>query len=60
MPNLSQVEINSIREAVTCHQTASNKLSHYAEQCQDQNIKQMFGKAAQDAQKSAQTLIQMM
>ncbi|MDR1558504.1 MAG: hypothetical protein LBS84_02175 [Clostridiales bacterium] len=60
MPGLSQSELNSIREIVSSHQTVANKLSDYANQCQDSNIKQMFSKAAQDATKSAQNLIQML
>jgi len=60
MPGFSQSELNSIREVVACHQTTANKLTDYANQCQDQTIKQMFTKAAQDANKSAQNLIQML
>lgn len=60
MPGYSQSELNSIREVVCAHQTTANKLTDYANQCQDQNIKQMFTKAAQDANKSAQNLIQML
>ena len=60
MPNLSQVEINSIREVVSSHQMMSSKLSTYANQCQDQQIKQMFQQAATEANKSAHNLIQML
>ena len=60
MPGFSQSELNSIREVVACHQTTANKLNDYANQCQDSNIKQMFTKAAQEASKSAQNLIQML
>ena len=60
MPGLSHSELNSIREVVTCHQTTASKLHEYANQCQDPNIKQMFTKAAQDASKNAQNLIQML
>ena len=60
MSNLTQTELNSIREMVACHQTTANKLGEYANQCQDQHIRQMFTKASQDAQKSAQDLIQML
>jgi len=59
MPNLSHSELNSIREVVSCHQNVSNKLQSYAGECKDQNIKRMFSQAAQEAQKSAQQLIQM-
>lgn len=60
MQNLTQAELSSIRECVTNHQTCANKLRNYAEQCQDGNIKQMFNQAAQQAQQSAQSLIQML
>ncbi len=60
MPNFTQPEVNSIREIVASHQTMSAKLSAYANQCQDIQIKQMFSQAAQEAQKSAQTLLQML
>jgi len=59
MPNLSHSELNNIREVVSCHQNIANKLSSYAQQCQDQHLKGMFSKGAQDAQKNAQQLIQM-
>ncbi|MCL2351990.1 MAG: hypothetical protein FWC55_05600 [Firmicutes bacterium] len=59
MPNLSHSELNNIREVVSCHQNVANKLNSYAGQCQDQNIRRMFGQAAQEAHKSAQQLIQM-
>jgi len=60
MPNLTQVEVNSIREVVACHQTMSSKLSNYAEKCQDQQIKQMFKQASTEADKSAHNLLQML
>ena len=60
MTNLTQSELNSIREVVTSHQTMACKLKSFADQVQDGQIKQMFNKASQDAQRSAQTLIQML
>jgi len=60
MANLTQVEVNTIREVAASHQTMSCKLDDYANQCQDQNIKQMFSQAAQESKKSAQNLIQML
>ena len=59
MPNLSHSELNSIREVVSCHQNVANKLTSYASECQDQNIKRMFSQAAQETHKSAKQLIQM-
>ena len=60
MTNLTQSELNSIREVVTCHQTTACKLRSFADQVHDGQIKQMFSKASQDAQRSAQTLIQLL
>jgi hypothetical protein len=60
MANLNQMELSSIREVVGCHITTANKLQNYASQCQDPQIKQMFQQASQEAQKSAQKLIQML
>ncbi|MCL2461468.1 MAG: hypothetical protein FWF44_02290 [Defluviitaleaceae bacterium] len=59
MPNLSHSELNNIREVASCHQNVANKLNTYSGQCNDQQLKAMFSKAAQDAQKAAQQLIQM-
>jgi hypothetical protein len=60
MIQLNQMEANSIREIVGCHQTSSAKLAAYAEACQDQQIKQMFQQASQEAKTGAQKLIQML
>ena len=60
MTNLTQVEVNFIRESVACHQTTSAKLSNYANQVQDTQIKKMFETAADEARKSAQTLISLL
>lgn len=57
---LNQMEVNSIREIVECHQTTATKLSDYAQQCEDARIKQMFEQAATEAQQSCQKLTQML
>lgn len=59
MPNLSQPELNAIREVVSSHQTMYAKFSAYANQCTDPQIKRMFTQGAQDCQKNAQDLINM-
>lgn len=58
--NLNQNELSSIREVAACHQTASAKLNAFAGQCKDPQIQQMFRQAATEAQKGAQTLIQLL
>ena len=60
MTNLKQSELNSIREVASGHQTVANKLSSYAEQVNDPNIRQMFTQASDKARQSAQSLIQML
>ena len=60
MSNSSQMEFNAIREIASGHVTCACKLNDYAQKCTDPQIKQMFTKAAQDAQKSAQTLAGML
>ncbi|MDR1067053.1 MAG: hypothetical protein LBL35_06450 [Clostridiales bacterium] len=60
MQNLTQPELNSIREVAMAHQTLHTKFTNYASQCNDPQIKQMFTKAATDAQNAAQNLIQML
>lgn len=60
MAALSQTELNLIRETVMSHQTSASKLSDYAGRCQDDKIKKMFQNASQEAEKSAQKLIQML
>lgn len=60
MAQLTQVELNSIREVVMGHQTIASKLSEYAQKCQDAEIKKMFEQASQEAAKSSQNLLQML
>jgi len=60
MNGLKQSELNSIREVAASHQTVANKLSAYAEQVNDPNVKQMFTQASTKAQQGAQNLIQML
>ena len=60
MTGLKQSELNSIREVAACHQTVANKLSAYAEQVSDPNIRQMFTQASTKARQGAQNLIQML
>ncbi|MCL2415297.1 MAG: hypothetical protein FWD01_00655 [Defluviitaleaceae bacterium] len=60
MANLSQLEMNFIRETASCHITAASKLSEYAQKCNDSQIVQMFQKAADDANRAAKNLTQML
>lgn len=60
MANFNQSEFNSIREIAGAHQTMACKLSDYANQCQDPQIKQMFSQASESAKQSAKNLTQML
>lgn len=60
MTNLTHSELNSIRELVSSHQVVACKLSEYASQVEDQQIKQMFTQASTQAKQGAQNLIQML
>lgn len=60
MTSLKQSELNWIREVVSAHNMTSAKLSSYANQVQDPEIKQMFSKASSDAKQAAQNLLQML
>ncbi|NMA85546.1 MAG: hypothetical protein GX962_16990 [Epulopiscium sp.] len=57
MTNLSHLELENIRHLIGSHQTASEKLCSYAEQCTDPQIKQMFHQSSQDATNTTQKLI---
>lgn len=60
MPNLNQMELNSIRECVASHITMSSKFSSYASKVTDPEIKQMFKNAANQAEQSANKLTNML
>ncbi|WP_042683226.1 hypothetical protein [Anaerosalibacter massiliensis] len=55
--NINQQELQSIREIASSHQTMATKFDFYSNQCQDQQIKQMFKQSSQDAKTTATNLI---
>lgn len=55
---INQMELQNLREIVSCHKLMSTKLNKYASMCQDTQIKQMFSQGAQDANTTAQNLTQ--
>lgn len=57
MPNLNQVELQNLRHLIGSHDTATQKLNDYSNQAVDPQIKQMFTKAATDAQNTKQKLM---
>lgn len=54
---LNKLELQNLRHLIGSHETASNKLEAYAQQCADQEIKQMFQQSAQSAKTTKQKLV---
>lgn len=57
MPNLTQIELQNLRQLIGTHDTAYKKLNAYSSQAVDPQIKQMFSEAAQDALNGKQKLM---
>ena len=55
--NINQMELQSLREIIGAHQTMATKFDFYANQCQDQQIKQLFKQSGQDSGTTATNLI---
>jgi ferritin-like metal-binding protein YciE len=54
---LNQMELQNLRHLIGAHETSYKKLSTYAQQCTDPQIKQLFQKSAQEAQNTKQRLM---
>lgn len=57
MSNLSQVELQNLRHFIGSSTTCNAKLTDYANNAVDPQIKQLFTKAAQDSLNTKQTLM---
>lgn len=57
MLDLSETELQHLRHLIGSHETSYQKLSTYASQAVDPQIKQMFNKAAQDSLNTKQKLM---
>lgn len=57
MANLTQIELQNIRNLISKHETSYQKLNTYASQAVDPQIKQIFTKSAQDALNTKQKLM---
>ena len=55
--NINQMELQHLREIIGAHQTMATKFDFYSNQCQDQNIKNLFKQSGQDAEITATNLI---
>ena len=54
---ITQMELQKLRELISGHDLAAQKLTEYAQQCTDPQIKQMMQQSAQSAQNTKQQLI---
>jgi hypothetical protein len=57
MPKINELELQNVRHLVGAHDTSYQKLTSYAQNCVDPQIKQMFEKSAQDALNTKQKLL---
>jgi hypothetical protein len=60
VPQLNQMELQNLRHLIGAHETAYQKLQMYAQQADDPQIRQMFQKSAQDAQRAKQQLMSLL
>lgn len=56
LKNITQQELNSVKEIASGHMTMSKKFDLYSNQVQDPQFKQMFKKASQDSQTTGTNL----
>lgn len=57
MSNLNQIELQNLRHLIGAHETAYQKLSTYATQSVDPQVKDFFERSAQSAKNTKQKLI---
>ncbi|MBS4539251.1 hypothetical protein GOQ27_12315 [Clostridium sp. D2Q-11] len=58
LDQISDMELQNIREIVNSHQVMISKFNEYSSKCQDPQIQQMFSQSAQSAQQTVNILIQ--
>lgn len=57
LQNLSQQDLQTVREIASGHIMMSNKFDFYSNQVQDAQLKQMFKQSSTDAQTTATNLV---
>lgn len=57
MPKLNELELQNVRHLIGEHETSYQKLTSYAQNCTDADVKQLFEKSAQDALNTKQKLM---
>lgn len=58
MNNINEMELQNLRHLLLSSANEAEKYTAYAEQAQDQNVKQFFQKAVQSANENKSTLLQ--
>ncbi len=58
MTNISELELQNLRHLIGGYETTHCKMTAYAEEANDNEIKQFFQKSAQSAEQTKQQLIQ--
>ena len=58
MANLSELDLQNLRHLIGGYDTTHCKMTDYANQATDQQVKQFFQKAAQSAKENKQQLMQ--
>jgi len=58
MTNLTEVELQHVRHLLQFGETDVEKFNSYAQNAQDQQVKQFFEKSAQSSEKNRQTILQ--
>ncbi|WP_339060295.1 hypothetical protein [Tepidibacillus marianensis] len=56
-PQLTQMELQSLRELISAHDLGYQKLQEYANQSTDPQVKQMLQQSSQSAQNTKQKLM---
>lgn len=58
MSNISELELQNLRHLIGGYETTHCKMTAYAEEANDNEVKQFFQKSAQSAEQTKQQLIQ--
>ncbi len=57
MPNLTQMELNTIKELVAVEDVNAKKFQLYAQNCNDSQLQSIFNQQAQQAFSNSKTLM---
>ncbi len=57
MPNLTQMELNTIKELVAAEDVNAKKFQLYAQNCNDSQLQSIFNQQAQQAFSNSKTLM---